>query len=494
VDLIEKGLGNLKKKIDELLKKKSIDTANQHKSSMGSSTGFSWNMSGPRIQDTVQWGQFPREHSMTCINPKCKHGYVQATQSTEEINQMNQEAKLKYESAMAKWERDGKNSARPRLKTHSQVLGCWCAKMFCVNRQTGEGCECCVDLVRKGFDLDSHNCPVCNCGCAITWPRGQEYNLAFSLLNNKSASKPPPLDAFQKQMQAMRDNASARARMLSVVAGRTQTDANIQQDTDAIFAYSMARDPTMNSDIAQRNALQAAFGSHGGKKYGIKTTAGVDIATLRDQTRELRKAGTSFANQKSIFEDGRIESENGMKSIKLFPLAVALQTELTISYLLQGLSDNIGTMPPISIAAASRDSRVYRNKLILDSVTHSSKPAATCQDYPDSPILLKSHSTPSFLGPTKKETPIDIKRTRDCAFRQLLDDENNMSDDKKWSLLKITEGLSGKEKDAFVTNALEAVTGKNKRTKEQTDSPCYMNSQEMVDKCVKILKMKRTAL
>ena len=120
-----------------------------------------------------------------------------------------------------------------------------------------------------------------------------------------------------------------------------------------------------------------------------------------------------------------------MKSIKLFPLAVALQTELTISYLLQGLSDNIGTMPPISIAAASRDSRVYRNKLILDSVTHSSKPAATCQDYPDSPILLKSHSTPSFLGPTKKETPIDIKRTRDCAFRQLLDDENNMSDDKK---------------------------------------------------------------
>lgn len=45
-----------------------------------------------------------------------------------------------------------------------------------------------------------------------------------------------------------------------------------------------------------------------------------------------------------------------MKSIILFALAVAFQTELTISCLLEGLWDNIGTMPPILIAAARRDS------------------------------------------------------------------------------------------------------------------------------------------
>lgn len=110
----------------------------------------------------------------------------------------------------------------------------------------------------------------------------------------------------------MRDTSSARARILSVVAGRAQTDADIQQDTDAIFAYTMARCPKMNSYIAHRNALQVAFCSSGGKKYGAKTTAVVDIATLRDQTRELRKTGTSFANQKLMFEDGRIKSENGI--------------------------------------------------------------------------------------------------------------------------------------------------------------------------------------
>ena len=67
--------------------------------------------------------------------------------------------------------------------------------------------------------------------------------------------------------------------------------------------------PIINLDIAQRNALQVAFGYSGGKKSGIKTKAVKDIQNLRDQTREFRKEGTLFAIQSSLFRV-KMEPEN----------------------------------------------------------------------------------------------------------------------------------------------------------------------------------------
>eukprot|EP00957_Ditylum_brightwellii_P058622 4446886-Ditylum_brightwellii.AAC.1 len=72
-------------------------------------------------------------------------------------------------------------------------------------------------------------------------------------------------------------NAMMLERQARIVKGKEKNDESRSQDVILIASDILIHNPTLNSDVSLKNALQRALGPGSGGKYGVNMVMGDDI-------------------------------------------------------------------------------------------------------------------------------------------------------------------------------------------------------------------------
>jgi len=125
---------------------------------------------------------------------------------TSDVSSTNAEARSKHKADLLAWGKESKDThaqTKPRLSgTTSMRIACFCAKMQCFCRSTGNGCQVCLDAVKNGIpiDMDCNEraclCLVCQCSCAVVFHCDQRFKLALDERKKKlqAATSTTPAD------------------------------------------------------------------------------------------------------------------------------------------------------------------------------------------------------------------------------------------------------------------------------------------------------------